>query len=137
MYNNSMKSNISKISILLSLLILVVAFNQVSAASATQPFGGSIVNTEATEIESIESSNYKCVVPGTTITIKSVGKSAPTTYLIPSGTKSKTGYSPRSGQQIKGKYSNSKTTITCIYQGYPPSQTTVQLTPITMYGTSR
>lgn len=133
-----MKSNLSKIAILLSMLIVVVAFDRVSAAaSATQPFGGSIVNTKATEIESMENSNYKCVVPGTTITIKSVVKSAPTTYFISSGTKSKTGYSPRAGQQIKGLYSNSKTTITCIFQGTPPSTSTVQLTPITLYGTSR
>jgi len=137
MYNNSMKSNLSKIVILLSLLIVLVAFDRVSAASATQPFGGRIVNAKATEIESMEGANYKCVVPGNTITIKSNDSTDPTTYFISAGTKSKTGYSPRAGQQIKGKYSNSKTTITCIYQGYPPNTETVQLTTIELYGTSR
>ncbi len=137
MYNNGMKSNISKIFTLLSILLVVIAFDTVSAASATRPFGGRIVNTKATEIQSMQSSNYRCIVPGTTITINPIGSTAPTTYLIPATVKSKTGYSARAGQQIKGLYSQSKTTITCIFQGTPPSTATVQLTPITMYGTSR
>ncbi|MEK7105765.1 MAG: hypothetical protein AAB895_00220 [Patescibacteria group bacterium] len=132
-----MKSNLLKVSILLLILLIVVAFDTASAAGATRPFGGRITNTKATEIQSLENSNYKCTVPGTTITIKPVTRSSPTTFLIPSGVKSKTGYTPRAGQQIKGLYSQSKTSIVCIYQGYPPSQTTTQLTPITMYGTSR
>lgn len=132
-----MKSNLLKISILLSILIVIVAFDTVSAATATRPFGGRITNTKATEIQSLENSNYKCVVPGTTITIKPVTRSSPTTFLIPSGVKSKTGTTARAGQVIKGLYSQSKTSITCIYQGYPPSETTTTLTPITLYGTSR
>ncbi len=131
-----MKSNLLKISVLLSLLIVMAAFDTVSAG-ASKPFGGTIMNTKATEIQSLESSNYKCVVPGSSITIKSKGpKGAPTTYLIPAAVKSKTNTTARAGQAIKGLYSTSKTTITCIYQGYPPSTTTTQLTPITMYGTS-
>lgn len=132
-----MKKYLSGFAIALFVFALIVGFERVSAASSTKAFGGRITNTKATEIQSMESSNYKCTVPGTSITIKPVTKSSPTTFLIPSGTKSKTGTTPRAGQVIKGLYSQSKTTITCIYQGSPPSQSTVQLTPITMYGTSR
>lgn len=131
------KRNLSRFVIVVFVFLLVVAFEIVSAAGATKPFGGRITNTKATEIQSMENSNYKCTVPGTSITIKPVTKSSPTTFLIPSSVKSKTNTTARAGQQIKGLYSQSKTTITCIYQGYPPSQSTVQLTPITMYGTSR
>jgi hypothetical protein len=131
-----MKSNLLKISFLLSILIVIVAFGTVNAATATKSFGGKILNTKATEIQSLESSNYKCAVPGTTITIKAVTKWAPTTYLIPSGVTSKNKTTPRAGQQIKGLYSQSKTSITCTFRGTPPSSTTVQLTPITMFGTS-
>jgi hypothetical protein len=138
MYNMGyMKHALLRISVLLSVLALLVTFDMVSAASASKTFGGKIINTKATEIQSMENSNYKCAVPGTTITIKSNLNSSPTTYLIPSSVKSKTRSYPKAGQQILGLYSQSKTTITCKYQGYPPSQSTVQLTPITMYGTSK
>lgn len=132
-----MKKHLAGFTIAFFVFMLIIGFEKASAFSSTKPFGGRITNTKATEIQSMESSNYKCTVPGTTITIKPVTKSSPTTFLIPSSVKSKTNTTARAGQQIKGLYSQSKTTITCIYQGYPPSQSTVQLTPITMYGTSR
>ncbi len=132
-----MKSNLHKILLLLVILVVAIAFDTVSAASASKPFGGQIVNTKATEIQSYENAGYNCIVPGSTITIRSKVSSAPITYLIPAAVKSKTNTSARAGQEIKGLYSQSKTSITCIYQGYPPRTATVQLTPITLYGTSR
>lgn len=133
-----MKENVLRISAVLVLVAIVVAFNIVHASTSLgRPFGGTIVENKATEIQTTEQANYTCAVPGKTITIKTDLKSAPTTYFIPSAVSSKTHTTPQVGQRIKGFYSQSKSTITCKYRGYPPSQRTVELVPITLYGTSK
>ncbi len=106
------------------------------SSKATFSFGGRILHNKAIEIQTLESTNYKCIVPGTSITILPVGKS-PTSFLIPAMIKSATNTKPASGQKILGLYSQTQTTITCIFQGKPPTTTTVQLTPITYFGTSK
>ena len=98
-------------------------------------FGGTISNTKAEEIESLENSNYKCTIAGETIEVRPVNK-APYSYMIPSGIKNRTGFSLRDGQWIIGKY-RGKTTITCIFQGDPPTEKTVTLDKVTLYGTSK
>lgn len=133
-----MKNAFSKIVLLgILFLLLLTISNTADAVSARKGFSGKILNTKATEIQSMEDANYKCIVLGKTITIKPTKSSDPTSYFIPAIVKSKTNNSIRSGVNILGLYSQSKTTITCIFQGTPPSSTTVQLTPITMYGTSK
>lgn len=133
-----MEENVSRVSVVMFLVAIVAAFNIVHASTSLgRPFGGTIIQNKATEIETTEKANYTCAVPGKTITIKADLKSAPTTYLIPSAVTSKTGTTPQAGQRIKGFYSQSKSTITCKYRGYPPSQKTVELVPITLYGTSK
>ncbi|MFH1608915.1 MAG: hypothetical protein ABH951_02795, partial [Patescibacteria group bacterium] len=97
-------------------------------------FGGKIINTKALEIKTLESSNYHCNVSGETLEVNPI--KGPSSFAISSGTQNKTGYKIRSGQWIIGKYSG-KTTITCIFQGEPPSTQTVTLDTITLYGTSK
>jgi hypothetical protein len=133
---NIMK-NIFIISLLTLSIFILIGFNKTSASNYfLKGFGGKIVDNKATEIKSVESSNYKCEVPGTTITIKPVG-TYPMSYFIPSGVSSKTGTTPRSGQWILGLYSSTVTPITCIFQGTPPSTTIVTLPTISLYGTSK
>jgi hypothetical protein len=59
-----MKKYLSGFAIALFVFALIVGFEKASAASSTKAFGGRITNTKATEIQSMESSNYKCTVPG-------------------------------------------------------------------------
>ncbi|MEI6581081.1 MAG: hypothetical protein WCO07_02835 [bacterium] len=118
----------------LVMLIILFSFEIVNAYSgASQLFAGRIINTKATEIQSLESANYKCNVPGSSITIRSY--KGPTSYVIPSGTTAKTG-TVASGNLIMGKYTSSASTVTCIYQGYPPTTQTVTLSKITLFGAS-
>lgn len=137
MYNRAMKHALLTASSILAILVVIVAFNIAHAGTVGKAFGGKIINVKATEIQSLEESNYNCNVPGTSITIKPVTKGSPNTFLIPTSVKSRTNTTPRAGQQIKGLYSQSKTTIICKFRGTPPSSTSVTLTPITMYGTSK
>lgn len=132
-----MKQVFLKISVFVIVITAMVLYHTGNASAVGKPFGGKIINTKAIEISSLENSNYKCIVPGSTITIKPVTSSSPSTFFIPAAVKSRTNTSPRAGQQIKGLYSQSKTTITCIFQGTPPSTTTTTLTPITLFGTSK
>lgn len=94
-------------------------------------FGGQIVETKASQIKSLEDEGYSCSVSGTSIEIKST--KGPTSYLIPSGTTSKTKYQIRANQWILGKY-NGKTTITCTRD---EEESTVTLDTITLFGTSK
>ncbi|MFN4181285.1 MAG: hypothetical protein ACK4FA_01125 [Candidatus Paceibacteria bacterium] len=100
-------------------------------------FAGIISSVKAREIQALEAANFACAVPGTSIEIRPKGIKGiqPTSFLIPPGTISKTKNTPRAGQKIVGKYSG-KTTVTCIFQGIPPVEETVQLDTITMYGNS-
>ncbi len=125
-----------------SFSVIVIFFGSISVASAIsqyKSFGGRITNSQkATEVEDIENSNYKCAVPGTSITIRAIGKKGiPTTYLIPANVSSKTKHRMQNNQLILGLYGQNKTSITCIFQGTPPSEQTTNLSPIQMYGTSK
>ena len=105
----------------------------------SQPqFGGRIINTTAIEIQELEMAGFQCVVPGSTISIAPLGSpvGTPTSYFIPFGTFSKTGYSPRVSQLIIGKY-GWKTTIPCTSATVPPIVTTVWLDTINLFGNSR
>jgi len=103
-----------------------------------KPFGGRIIYTKALRIQTLEATNYSCAVSGTSIEIKPIGSppGTPTSYLIPSGTISKTKTTPMASQLILGKYSG-KTPITCTYKGYPPNIQIVNLDNITLFGTSK
>jgi hypothetical protein len=76
------------------------------------------------------------MVPGESIEINPI--KGPSSYLIPSGTSSKTGFPIKKNQWVLGLYTNSKTTITCT-RPCPPATctTTVSLDTITMYGNSK
>ncbi|HEY4477956.1 MAG TPA: hypothetical protein VJB09_01635 [Candidatus Paceibacterota bacterium] len=116
-----------------------ISFSARSAISISsqRQFSGVITKLKALEIEALENANFACAVPGTSIEVRPKGKKGyqPTSYIIPSGTISKTKHSPAINQQIVGKYSG-KTTVTCVYQGFPPVEETVQLDTIKMYGNS-
>ncbi len=105
--------------------------------SFQKQFSGVIIKMKALEIEALENANFACEVPGESIEIRPKGKKGyqPTSYIIPSGTISKTKHAPAVNQQIVGKYSG-KTSVTCIYQGFPPVEETVTLDTIKMYGNS-
>ncbi len=133
-----MKKELLKIAVVLPLLaILLVAFNYVHAASSQNPFGGVIINTKATEIQQKEAQNFKCIVPGQTITIRPKGRNSRTTFFIPAAVKQRGGSSLRANQNILGYFSQSMTTISCIYQGYPTRTETVTLPSITLFGTNK
>ena len=103
--------------------------------STAKGFGGQITNTKATRIDSLENSNYKCTVIGDTIEIKPVGE-YPTSYFIPLLRQNgNPGVRIQNDEWILGTYSG-KTTITCIYQGYPPTTQTVSLDTVEWYATS-
>ncbi|MBS3904982.1 MAG: hypothetical protein KGZ39_06620, partial [Simkania sp.] len=108
-----------------------------TAVSIQKQFSGVIINTKAKEIMALENANFACTVPGKSIEIKPKGIKGyqPTSYIIPFGTISKTKHAPAVSQQIVGKYGG-KTTVTCIYQGFPPVEETVTLDTIKMYGNS-
>ena len=128
-----------KIIIFSSLFIISTFFviKVVEAAGIEKGFGGKVISAKATEIQSLENSNFGCIVPGQTIQIRPIGKGNPSSYFIPASIPSKTKNKLHSSQWILGKYTPTKTTITCIYKGYPPSEATVTLDTINLYGTSK
>lgn len=134
-----MKDTFIKISTLFCLLLVAIAFNEASAASSKKLFGGTIEETTATEIQQKEDQNFKCIVPGRSITIRPKGspKSTPTSFYISPGAEAKSRGNLKSGNLILGSYSQSKTTISCIYQGYPPRTETVQVDTIEKYGAQK
>lgn len=71
-------------------------------------FGGQISNMEAPEIVSLEASGYDCQIRGTTIEILSTN-GGPTSYFIPQNVQPVTPYTPMTGQQILGSYSETTT----------------------------
>lgn len=106
-----------------------------SSSSSSGIFGGKITETKASKIQSLEDEGYTCDVSGSSIEINPI--KGPSSYIIPSGTISKTGYAIRSGQWILGKYSG-KTTVTCTKQcGETECTSTAILDTITLFGTSR
>lgn len=94
-------------------------------------FGGKIINSKASRIETLENSNYSCAVPGTTIEIQP--QKGPKSYLIPKTITSKTKEKIKKGQNIIGTYIGI-TPIICIYNGYPPSMKLVILPTVKIYG---
>lgn len=122
--------------------IIVIFLGSVSVASAIsqkKSFGGRITNTTANEIEETENANYKCAVPGTSISIRTVGmqKKGTMSFVIPTNVRSKTNTRTKNNQWILGLQSQGKTSVTCIFQGTPPNEKTVNLDTIDMYGTSK
>lgn len=130
--------------IIFTLLIVfgVLVFTKISlAAKLGVDFGGlKILKTKAVEIEVLERAGFTCAVPGTSVTILPEGKrgKSPTSYLIPASVKAVTKTTPTVGQKILGLFSKAKTTITCT-KPCPPAvcTTTVQLSPIIYFGTSK
>lgn len=138
---------------LLILLIAVVAFSFIffkqktdaqysggsgggSASASGTVFGGKVSNTKAKDLE-IKETEYNCTVPGQTIEITPLkGTKYPTGYIIQSGVRNTTGYSKRIGQWIIGKYTGT-TTINCTLKVEPFTPSTVTLSTITLYGTSK
>ncbi len=123
--------------------IIVIFFGSISVASAIsqkKSFGGRITNTTANEIEETENSNYKCAVPGTSISIRTVGmqKKGTMSFLIPANVQSKTKHKSKNNQWILGLTAQGQASVTCIFQGTPPNEKTVNLdNNIDMYGTSK
>lgn len=118
-------------------VLLLAAFTTPQLAFAVgKPFGGKIINMEAPEVEALEDAGFSCMVPGDDLVIQPKGQS-PISYVIPTGTMSKTQSSARQNVWILGLYTPSSTTVTCIYDSYPPIEVTLQLNTITMYGVSK
>lgn len=135
-----MKNTYLSISIALFVFIFFVGSHTVQASWLTKilhrGFGGKITNIRATRVRNQESMGYKCIVPGTAIDIKPVG-SYPTSYVIPSGVRSKTNTTPTVGQSILGNYTPTVTSISCTDEKYPYDVVTLTLPTIEMYGTSK
>jgi hypothetical protein len=105
------------------------------ASGISKPIGGKITQgSKATPVQNIEGSNYKCTIPGTNFTLKPVGGGTATDFYISPG--ARVGTSIRSNQWFLGNFST-KSSFTCIYQGYPPNTTSVQLDTINLYGASK
>lgn len=105
-----------------------------SGTPTSGPFGGKIINTKASEIAMLEGMGYICYTPGESIEITPI--KGPSSYLIPSGTSSKTGFPLSPSQWIIGLYGN-PTTIICILPGDPPTTQYVNLNTITLFGNSQ
>lgn len=100
-------------------------------------FGGKITDSQkASKIKELENSNYSCAVAGKSIEINPQKKTFPTSYYIPPSVTSKTKNQLMNNQQIIGKYSG-KTTITCIFNGEPPTTQIVTLDTMKIYGNSK
>lgn len=133
-YNKNVRKKIFTRTILVFLFVLIT-IKIAYAVSLGKDFGGRIIKTTATKVQSLENSGWACVVPGTSIDIRPI--KGPVSYLIPAFVRSKTNTTPASGQQIIGKYSG-KTPIVCT-RACPPAvcTTTVTLDTITLFGTSQ
>lgn len=135
---------------LLIIFVVSISLNQVEGGSVPATpassgsgitggvFGGRVVNTKAIEIQMLEESGFQCMVPGTSITILPLGSptGTPISYLIPIGVTSRTRNSIDTGQLILGKYFG-QVAITCVYPSLPPVITSVGLSTITLFGTSK
>jgi hypothetical protein len=132
--------HILPITLIICSFFVFVCFNTANASnfsiSNKNPFGGRVINKKAFEIETLEKTNWTCVVPGETIQLTPYNK-APSSYIIPNGTSSKTGYSIKSLQMMLGLYSVITTPITCTFNGTPPATTIVNLPTIKLYGNSK
>lgn len=120
--------------------IFLGSVSVVAAFSQYKSFGGRITNTTANEVEETENSNYKCAVPGTSISIRTVGmkKKGTMSFLIPANVQSKTNTRTKNNQWILGLTGQGQSTVNCIFQGTPPNEKTVNLdSSIDMYGTSK
>lgn len=108
------------------------------AISTITPIGGTVEKTTAKNIKDLEDANYKCIVPGSSLTVKSANKMGGSLdFLVPYTTRSSTGNKVNQRQYFLGLYEKTKQTITCIYQGYPPTTTTTTLNRLKVYGTSK
>ncbi len=126
----------------LGILFATVGTQEASAFSfggTSKALGGKITrSTRATNIESIENSNYKCTVAGSSFSLKPVGTGNSTTnYMVPAGTTSRTRNMMQEGQWLLGMFNISPTTITCVFQGTPPNEQTTDLNSVSLYGTSK
>jgi len=108
------------------------------ALSTITPFGGTVSKTTAQNIKDLEDENYKCIVPGTSMTVKSISKTEKDQdFLVPYTTRSSTNNKTEPKQYFLGLYERTKQTVSCIYQGYPPRTTTTQLNRLKLFGTSK
>ena len=126
----------------LFIIIAVIVVSHVSEASSfstsqRKSLGGTVYKTTAQNVKDIEDENYKCAVPGSSITVKPIGGGQNQNFLISAGIRSSTGNKTEQNQYFLGLYEQSRQTITCIYQGYPPSTTTTTLTRLKLFGTSK
>ncbi|MFZ2205667.1 MAG: hypothetical protein WAV23_03695 [Minisyncoccia bacterium] len=118
---------------ILVLFFVLITINVAYAFSLGQPFGGKIIKTKATQIQTLEAT-HTCVVPGDTIDIKSI--KGPISYFISYSTLPKTNSRISSNQQILGMYTG-KTPIICTLKITPFTPQTVILDTITLFGTSK
>lgn len=98
-------------------------------------FAGKVSEVKATEIEEKENDGFTCLDVGMTITIDRPIK-GPETYIIPTGTMSKTGKDVSVNSWIMGKYEGT-TSVTCEKQeGETTIIEEVDLNTITLFGNS-
>lgn len=128
------------VSFVFFVLIGVFAMMNTSYAISTiTPLGGIVEeNRSSKNVQDIENENYKCIVPGSSITVKSLKKTeGDLDFLIPYTIRSSTQNKDGKRQYFLGLYERTKQTVTCIYQGYPPNTTTTNLNRLKLYGTSK
>lgn len=115
--------------------------NTTYAISTIVPFGGTVKEdstSKAKNIQDIENEDYKCTVPGNSMTVKSINKTEQNQdFLIPYTTRSSTNHKTEQNQYFLGLYEKVSQTVSCIYQGYPPRTKTTQLNRLKLFGTSK
>jgi len=121
--------------IVLGILVVLLGMPIISHAAFFQSFGGRIIQTKATEIQTLEATNYECTNPQGSIKIKPVGKS-PVSYVTQFYNNTRT--TPRSGQQVLGLYQRSGAFVACVFKGLPPNGVVLNLNQIMFdWGTSQ
>lgn len=144
-----MQKKINKIALGFFVLVFGFLFFNFVNASSGRPFGGTrIIKIQSQQVSLVELEGYTCnLMGGTTIDIRPV--LGPVSYFIPGGVRSKTGTSPRVGQQIIGNYGG-PTTINCEKEVVKTMSSTfgsfsitqkltkdITLPTVTMFGTSK
>lgn len=113
--------------------------NTTHALSTITPLGGTVQSsTDAKNISDIEKKEYKCTVSGKSFSVKPINKTGKNLdFLVPYTKRSSTGNKVMTKQYFLGLYERVNQTISCIYQGEPPSTTTTTLNRLKLFGTSR
>jgi len=120
-----------------------IAFKPLTSTSQTKAkpefFGGKIQEKKAIQVKNYESAGYKCTIPAGSTTIEITPKiSYGTSFFIPLGTYSRTGYAINSKQHIMGIFNGSQNINCkkCDAKGENCVEVNFKLPIVTMFGNS-